>query len=630
MFLSKIWRILRQIRIFGGERVGVARALQLKMKVERFFIGQNSDRLISDLNERKIVKTISIKKRVALIAAASLISGALGASIAKAANATTQTLASIKLTCSVSTTANTTSTNVLLATGGQVTDTLGVTGDLAAGDYLVASGPFAFDLSDATNTANAKSSSTTTKYIVNTAATASKVSVVTTGAVGTGTLSLYTASDALVSTVNLSAVAACDSGTSAANSYVQVSDTAGYFFTAAQIAAGTGSTAYQNGTTAMDTSVDEATSFAVGGTAYIYVYPRDVYKSQVKSGYLSVTATNGAVVSGVAGGNTVAIDTNAGYATQVTVAAPTYGTPLSTTVTISKGSTVLATKQITFGGDAASLKASVAVSGVSGAAASVGSTGTYGAARGSSPAATATNLIAYRVKDSAGNNVKDTGSVWTVGLESSSNSALVNTVVNGRYNEEIAGKGGYVVFNCIDSTKSGTSDVVLSLTNKAGVKLKSAPVTVTCSSAAIDTWTMALDKSSYNTGDVATLTITAKDSNGVAVADSTSFGSGLAIAIGGMTPVATPATTDVPNSGTSAAGIWKYTYTVGTTAGNYVASVQIPGSGTDTAPKTAKVTITSEAAATSPDVAALVKVVGTLLTTFTKQISALIKALGKK
>jgi hypothetical protein len=83
----------------------------------------------------------------------------------------------------------------------------------------------------------------------------------------------------------------------------------------------------------------------------------------------------------------------------------------------------------------------------------------------------------------------------------------------------------------------------------------------------------------------------------------------------------------VPNGATAGSGTWTYTYAVGTTTGNYVASVQLPSATTTLAPQTLQAIITG---GSTSDIQALVKVVGTLLTTFTKQIAALIKALGKK
>ena len=559
------------------------------------------------------MKTISIKKRVALVAASALAIGGFGASAAfadgTATTATGVTLAAGQLNCYTSTTGA--STTVLLS-GGTITAVpnaaYSTTGTTVVADTLVVTGPFAFSAAGGSNTL-----SSATK--VTGASGGSTASTIVSTGLGSGTISFYSQGSALVATANITAVASCDSGVSAANSYTQVSDTAGHIATAANLAAGSGAATVN--TTALDNSVDVATSYAVGSTAYLEVYPRDVYKNKVgTSSYISVTATNGAVVAGVAGGNILAVPgstTNGEFS----IAAPTYGTPISTVVTVSIGATVIATKNITFAGDAVSLKASYAVSGVAGTSATTAYVDTTHY----------TNGITYRVYDSVGNQVKDTASAWTVKLDSSDNSALVNTIAVDRTNESQAGKGGIITYNCINGTKSGTASLVLALTNKAGVKVSSAPLKVACSASVIDTFSIALDKKTYQTGDIATLTITAKDANGAPVSDATPLGAGAAVVVSGMTPVLAPATADVPNGATAGSGTWTYTYAVGTTTGNYVASVQLPTAVTTLTPQTLQAIITG---GSTSDIQALVKVVGTLLTTFTKQIAALIKALGKK
>jgi len=228
------------------------------MRIEGFRIGRYSERLNIDLNERKIVKTISIKKRVALVVATALSFGGLTAVSAHAGSATGVTFSSGVLSCKVPTGENPTTTTVVLV-GGYVTATL--TSTSASGDYITTTGPFALSTADGTNltvTNATKATQGTT--------TGGTVRVTATG-LGTGTVAVYATGGSLVSTVNISAVASCDSGVSAANSFVQLTDAASKVWTTANLAAGSTS-----GTTdaaaVLDNSVDYANSFAVGTSGY--------------------------------------------------------------------------------------------------------------------------------------------------------------------------------------------------------------------------------------------------------------------------------------------------------------------------------------------------------------------------
>ena len=84
--------------------------------------------------------------------------------------------------------------------------------------------------------------------------------------------------------------------------------------------------------------------------------------------------------------------------------------------------------------------------------------------------------------------------------------------------------------------------------------------------------------------------------------------------------------TPAASKNTSTNGVLTYKLIVGQTAGSFPVVVDVPA--VDAAhgkAQTAQITVTSQA---TDSVSQLVKVVGTLLTSFTKQIAALIKALA--
>ena len=84
-----------------------------------------------------------------------------------------------------------------------------------------------------------------------------------------------------------------------------------------------------------------------------------------------------------------------------------------------------------------------------------------------------------------------------------------------------------------------------------------------------------------------------------------------------------------PNAADKAvSGVKTYKFIVGQTAGSFQAIVKVPSIATEALGNTSTLSfaVTSQGAS---EIAQLVKVIGTLLTTFTKQITALIKALKK-
>jgi len=314
---------------------------------------------------------------------------------------------------------------------------------------------------------------------------------------------------------------------------------------------------------------------------------------------VTASASNGAVVSftsssylGASATDTYPTGTD--YDT-IYVAQGTANAAIDTVVTISVGGVVWATKSFKLLGDIATIELAAGLDGV------YGETG-----------ATQTSGINLKVKDSLGRLL--TSVATTVdGLSYNSSVTGFGTATTGASTS----LGTQVSFTC--SATKGSADVKVSKTNTALTKITSNTLKVYCVGAAYS-YSAALDKAVYVPGDLATLTITAKDSAGNPSSDISTVGAAAAIAGSNMTAVTALATTD-----TFTAGVKKYTFVVGSTEGSYQMSVSL----TDiddavTVPYTIK---SSSTAVSNADV---LKAIVSLIASINKQIAALQKALLKK
>jgi hypothetical protein len=135
------------------------------------------------------------------------------------------------------------------------------------------------------------------------------------------------------------------------------------------------------------------------------------------------------------------------------------------------------------------------------------------------------------------------------------------------------------------------------------------------------TYTASFDKASYVSGEIMTLTITAKDSAGNVSYDGQTIGTNT-IAVGGATQLSTIATTD-----TFLNGVKTYKFSAGSTASGYGWSVDI-SSGSSQAAVVGTVQVTEPAGGVSN--ADVLKAIVSLIASINKQIAALQKALLKR
>jgi hypothetical protein len=398
----------------------------------------------------------------------------------------------------------------------------------------------------------------------------------------------------------------------------------------------------------IDTAVTrgaDITTFAAGNPACITAVVKNAYGVVVPSDTFTVTATNGARVNisdstigltttDTRGATSFDSDVATGADVFVRVDNPT-GAALSTTVTISYAGQVVATKNLTWLGEATKINV---------IAKSVGKTSGKG-------------QIHYTLSDAAGNLTAGiaSGLVTSFGAQVTSTTDATNTATATQPTWATAGKGasfastapvatdmngvalltvipsatyGIAVFNC--GSTSGSAEITLRHQQPVTGTYISTPVTVSCAGG-VDTYTVSADKAAYKIGEVATFTITAKDSKGNAVHDYLSTnnvalltGTAADVSIGGGTITKATATSDaIGILAGLASGTATYKAQL-TTAGSFNAVVNLAGAVTKSV--TTAYTVTGGDASMSD----VLKSIVALIASINKQISALQKLILKR
>jgi len=373
----------------------------------------------------------------------------------------------------------------------------------------------------------------------------------------------------------------------------------------------------------IDTSGEEVQPNA--GTGYLRLALLDSYDATLTSGALVATSTGGCDV-GLANTTTSApsISTTSSTAVLATTAADvvvainqhTADVPVSCSVTVSFDGTVIGTKTVKIEGAAAK----ITVSDVT-----VGARSGYGYYR-VAVQDSAGNYLPSKTIGASSTNATNFAAAAIVSSPASIGGTTSSTVGAGygktpEVNATNIAAGTVSRYAC--TAKGGTAQITVRTLVSGITYVTSDPFTVLCGGTAVDTWSIALDKSSYAPGEIATLTVSAKDADGFPVQSLLALGT-LEYAFGGMTAVTAPTSTDLFSS---AAGAKTYKFSVGTTEGAYVGTFKITGT-TDTAAKTVqyKVASTTTSVTNAEVLAAIVQ----LIASINKQIAALQKALTKK
>ena len=564
-------------------------------------------------NERKKMSKKTIKQRIAVVAASALTAGFLSVVAMPAANADGAAFGSFAGTvyCQAQDAAG---DNVALTgnvryltvpSGADVTFVIGTT----EAETIVFSGPINFVSSTATVTTEyTLSADNSIMTISGAAGGATDTVTVRAGAVGTATIKSYTTTDlaTAVDTVTISVIASCATG----NTTYSESNSAWEWGTADQALTGATTTA----------STESVYSYVNADTAHLSLYVKNSFNAYMGAGTWTASATGGCALDlnttsgssalGLLSSDALTGQTGDGIFVQVGQNAANENKPVTCVVSVSYNDLLINQKTISFAGTLAKIEVS------SPTIAKIGGT----------------RYRNYTVNayDSAGNRVVVTPTVDSAGL---------NTFVTNVVPAETLLTGGVTTGNAVTcGALAGSAKIRLKSTNADLVTIYSNEWTVQCSGAA-RTYTASLDKASYTPGEIATLTITAKDVSGNNV-----FGAGAdaigdtaadttasqalgattlhAIAGGQMDIVTAVAATDVFNN-----GVKTYQFKVGTTEGSYAMSVNLPDIATDTAK-----TITYKIASATPSVsnADVLKSIVSLIASINKQIQALQKLILKR
>jgi len=173
----------------------------------------------------------------------------------------------------------------------------------------------------------------------------------------------------------------------------------------------------------------------------------------------------------------------------------------------------------------------------------------------------------------------------------------------------------------------GTASVTVKHTLGTGVAVHSNTFTAACFGDAVN-YSASLDKASYVPGDIATLTITATDASKNAANDQEAIGTAstkeIAIAGSNMTAITAPTNADTFTSGKKT-----YKFIVGSSAGSYQLSVDLPKFNSTTYSQSA-VTVPYKIAVSGTTNEDILKSIVSLIASINKQIQALQKLILKR
>ena len=377
------------------------------------------------------------------------------------------------------------------------------------------------------------------------------------------------------------------------------------------------------GDTAGTTAYDTTSRCRNGYVGAIYVDLEDGYGAELSGGTISATASNNALITYSATASTGST-VNGATSSFTSVASdgeiwlyvkqPTANAAGTSVVTISWNGTKVGEKTINWAGDIATLVVDTANSSANFSTNQADDTANVGAAG-----------VVYVAKDAAGNAVtlSSQPSVYaaTGALVGSTTSST--TVADFAALQTSSVGYGYTMLVIPANALSGKGSYQLYLTNAQGAVIKSQVVDVTVSRGAVDSFAVSWDKTTYNPGDIATLTISAKDAYGNAIADGTAL-AGLALTVNtaGFASVGTACST----SSVFVGGVKTCKFAALNDAGSYAYSVDIT-TATAQAASVGTLGIAPKVAGVSNAevLAAIVK----LIASINKQIKALQKSLKR-
>jgi hypothetical protein len=372
-------------------------------------------------------------------------------------------------------------------------------------------------------------------------------------------------------------------------------------------------------------SVDASTgSTGAGNPYYIQVIGKNAYNEALAAGTYVATATNGALLNWgdsaaaatiTAGTLSVATKTPDGT-DQLRIDPASSLTTSSTTVTITHDGLPVATKTMTFYGEAKKIVIEKVVP------------GTVGTTVSSANSATAYAVYSYRdsadgkVPGGAANFVATAANATiTNGTSVRSPSRSIQAAITSNMSDAVetligTGADGVFAFTC--GSTPNKADATITHTNAITGAALTATVTGIGCYGPIATYTVSTDKAKYAVGEIATITIEGKDAAGNPVSDAQLLGANTISVGGGSLTTGNVAATDVFTAG-------KATYKAQmTTAGTFNTVVSIAGSTTTAATATYSI---SDGNVSNAEV---LKSIVALIASINKQIAALQKLILRR
>jgi len=545
-----------------------------------------------------------MKQRIAVVAVSALTAGFLSVVSMPAANAADGDL-------TVSTTGATGSSGILVARAGTVGSSdqtitisdngqLTLTLDSSTTASMDVSGPCIFRIS---SLASYVTTATTTisgsgKTVSNTADEDTFAVLVPTGGAGTCVVNAFetstekaagTVEDKLVVTVSL---AATSNAFSASKSEFSVE-------TSAQAASDNIDATY---TGASGAGTFAGTTVVNGGKGYFGFQVQDGNNVNL-SGHVVGANSTGTCLVGAAAAGTFNAASSTSAASYFQISQSVANAPATCTVTLSVNGVTAASRTFTILGELASIKATVLPARVKAT---------------SSANAAAVFAMAY---DSAGNELDNVVLAPDTSLYNSNFTTLSSITTSPKSSSATANSGN---ITCINKSKG--NKLKMKSTNASAVSISSPEYTFDCAGDPAN-YTASLDKASYVPGDIATLTITAKDSAGNLTNDYAALNPGATAAkapsIAGSNMTAVKAATDAD---TFTNGVATFKFIVGSTEGSYQLAVDLPTWNSATYSQTAiTVPYTIKASSATVSNADVLKSIVSLIASINKQIQALQK-----
>ena len=356
--------------------------------------------------------------------------------------------------------------------------------------------------------------------------------------------------------------------------------------------------------------VSNKNSATTGNPLFLHIDLQDAYKADITSttGALVVTATSGAYVNIAATGST----SKGSYSTAVSAASPdalwvqvnesTSGAGWAGSVSVTYNGTLVGTKAGTISGQPSKIVVTP---------------------KGVEKSGQTAKAYEYQAYDAAGNVV---ALATTLIYNASDNTAVVNGLADTAQNTTSTAGYGYLVCGI----SAGTANVSAKYTRTDGVVIVSNSWNAACGGDA-DSYTATFDKTVYNQGDIATLTVKFVDSKGNAANSYTAVSSSTNQTI--SAPNMTQLTAFKAAETVGATGTLVYKFTVngnasGLAPGAYNAQVDFPtvNSNHGTTQGVAY-TVSAQSGTSLNDV---LKGIVSLIASINKQIAALAKLVTKK